>query len=621
MTNEQIKPIKITVFTQLFRLLEYFSNSKNLYAPIIYKTLTASVIENFNNPRLREFLLHNFQAIFKTTESIPIGVILDPLVKQLQALETSSQSINLFDLEFLMSSAQHPKLSLKHSVQLLDLFAKIYLNNLIFANIAGKGFIQLIASNLEAESIQDYILKYIKIALAILYTSEKSKRPKEKILPRYNNKHVTSKPVIPHAELEYEILNAQRRALIIEMIKNIINLGNDAVNNQTKTLLLFTNHQLTENLKIEQKGIIMLLSLFGEPSQIISTFKKNFASESKMSSSLKGSPERSVVDDINRSPLSKLDLDGSDFFRELGIVPKKKRATERSPLADLSFLRKAKADPKVVQGLDEIRKSFTEKILKNKEKEDLEKEKYEYRKRNLKNVVDKRMIELGVPFMKKQNVVENIIFEEGSLEAVEKKQALPEIYIVHLEHEEERDRKGVDVVMRKYQKAIKNLFYLYANSGFSGKDTGPFSKIEKKMQLISLTEIWKILRDHDLDGLLSQEELAVLVRLTNSEIMKDTNLKWLSFDGFKNLLVQIAIFIFSRPPYDLSQLPVFCHLSELFLKFREADAKRGKNTVLYDDPDSTDAGDPELNRYLNDILKNDPNYPVPEVTFHNTNTE
>lgn len=36
--------------------------------------------------------------------------------------------------------------------------------------------------------MQEFVIKFIKIALAMYYASEKKKRPKEKILPLYNNK-------------------------------------------------------------------------------------------------------------------------------------------------------------------------------------------------------------------------------------------------------------------------------------------------------------------------------------------------------------------------------------------------------------------------------------------------
>lgn len=625
MTRESSRAIKIEVITQMFRLLESFASTKNAYAPIIYKSLTFCIIENFNDPQIREYLFHNFKALFQSSDNIPIGIVIEPLVKQLQVSDVSSQTLNLFDLEFLTSAAENPKLSLKHGIQLLDILAKIYLNNIVFAYIAGKGLLHIISTNIDSEAIQEYVLKFIKIALAILFTSEKNKKPKDKMVARYSMKSINNKSTISAAELENEVLQAQKRALIIEMIRNIIILENSEVNNRVKTLLLHTHHQLLETLKIEQKGILMLLSLFGNVAEIIANFEQELAIEAKINALRKGSPEKSFggSDEEEKSHESpkKIDSEANHVFQDLGIGPKMKKVQlEKSAVTELAILRKPRADPKVIKGLEEIRKSFTEKQLRIREKEEYEKVRYEQRKKNLKTTIDKRMIELGVPFQeqgKHIHIVDNIIFEEGSREVekiMEKRHGLPEINVVHLQHEEDRDREGVEVVMRKYQKVVRSLFMDYSNSGFSGKETSNFNKMEKKLELISLPETWKIMKDHDLADLITYTEFTALMRLTNTEIMKnDENLKWLTFDGFKNFLVQFAIFVFSRPPHDMSQLPVFCALNEFFLRCRDADAKRGKNTVLYDNPDSVDIGDRELNRHLNEILKKDPNYPVPEV--------
>jgi hypothetical protein len=49
------------------------------------------------------------------------------------------------------------------------------------------------------------------------------------------------------------------------------------------------------------------------------------------------------------------------------------------------------------------------------------------------------------------------------------KMMIPEISLVNMEEEEERDRLGVSEFMKKYAKLWRNLFSKYANSGFSSK--------------------------------------------------------------------------------------------------------------------------------------------------------
>ena len=71
---------------------------------------------------------------------------------------------------------------------MLDLLFKIYLNNIIFAQYTNISIMNIIVKYLDNETLHEFLIKFIKVALAMFYSSEKKKRPKEKILPLYNNK-------------------------------------------------------------------------------------------------------------------------------------------------------------------------------------------------------------------------------------------------------------------------------------------------------------------------------------------------------------------------------------------------------------------------------------------------
>ena len=72
-----------------------------------------------------------------------------------------------------------------------------------------------------------------------------------------------------HAVNEIAIINQQKRALIIELIKMIINLQCDTVNDSIKPLLVHVYLQLTQIKQGKNKGIIVLLNLFGNPEDIV----------------------------------------------------------------------------------------------------------------------------------------------------------------------------------------------------------------------------------------------------------------------------------------------------------------------------------------------------------------
>jgi len=68
----------------MFKLLDKFSAEKNQAAPSIYKTLIFSLVENPKDQTTRELFLTNFQYLFETVKSIPIGLLVDPFVKSNQ---------------------------------------------------------------------------------------------------------------------------------------------------------------------------------------------------------------------------------------------------------------------------------------------------------------------------------------------------------------------------------------------------------------------------------------------------------------------------------------------------------------------------------------------------------
>lgn len=71
----------------------------------------------------------NFIQLFKKFPNIPIGLLVEELIKQIQLSEGDSFEFKLYDFEFFMFAAEHPKLQQSHAIQLLDLLAKVYLND------------------------------------------------------------------------------------------------------------------------------------------------------------------------------------------------------------------------------------------------------------------------------------------------------------------------------------------------------------------------------------------------------------------------------------------------------------------------------------------------------------
>lgn len=79
--RDKHRPIRTVSVSSLFRLLDKFSEEKNSSAPSIYKTLIFSLVENPNDSILRELYFINFMSLFEANQTIPVGLLVEPLIK------------------------------------------------------------------------------------------------------------------------------------------------------------------------------------------------------------------------------------------------------------------------------------------------------------------------------------------------------------------------------------------------------------------------------------------------------------------------------------------------------------------------------------------------------------
>lgn len=129
------------------QLLITFSKEKNPFAPKIYKALTFFMIENHLDEEIRVEMNNLFISVFKEIPNIPIQILCEPLLKQLQInLEKAdiSGSVRLHqpnvenfflstkDIEFFLHIAEHPKLSESVAIQLIQIALEISRKNIIF---------------------------------------------------------------------------------------------------------------------------------------------------------------------------------------------------------------------------------------------------------------------------------------------------------------------------------------------------------------------------------------------------------------------------------------------------------------------------------------------------------
>ena len=120
-----------------------FQKKNNAFAPTIFKNLAHSLVENHEESTTREYLMKNLIKIFETIPSIPVGFIVDPLVKWIQEGDGATYFYNTIDFDFFAAVAKHPKLHPRNALQIIDILAKIYLNDLSYATWSGNAFMEI----------------------------------------------------------------------------------------------------------------------------------------------------------------------------------------------------------------------------------------------------------------------------------------------------------------------------------------------------------------------------------------------------------------------------------------------------------------------------------------------
>eukprot|EP00741_Cyanophora_paradoxa_P009708 tig00001604_g9405.t1 len=129
--RDRSAPLQVEAHAALFRLLDALTAAKDAMAPQVYKTLIFSLIEHRPSELLRPFLLANLAITLRGAPNIPVGVLVEPLLRQ-AALYGYSNG----DFDFHLALATHAGLGPKHAAMLLDFLARVAATDTTFGRLA-----------------------------------------------------------------------------------------------------------------------------------------------------------------------------------------------------------------------------------------------------------------------------------------------------------------------------------------------------------------------------------------------------------------------------------------------------------------------------------------------------
>lgn len=539
--RDKSRVLKFCSICKAFQLLENFTNERNPYAPIIYKTLTFYLVENYREIEIREVILNNFLDMFEKNPGIPIGILLDPLIKQYQV--SNDINFNTVDFQFFIKISKHQRLNVRQGLQTMDVLGKIYMTHQLYLKAAVNPFMHLAKRFIEHSSIQEYLYRLVK------YTAKLATKP--------------------------EKTENFQSTVLIDLSQKIVKISNESLNQRVLQELLEANSISRRSSGGNSKGICTLLKLFGEPRVLIDNYQE-------------AHPESLITDSVT-------EIESTSQRESVKRVParRKKLASESSTtsLNSMNLLPRNRAD----LDIQRVRQNLLEKELAlqlEKEKESLL---LEAKKRNLRKQLDQRKIELsgGVSFNSKPNTAR---FDQ----------------VASLFEYSAEEKDLITILIKRFQRPLKLLFKKYSSTGYSNSviDKATFETFAEKNSVISDSEIYKMLKEQGVtNSMISLEEFSAIMKSFCHKSKKSAIRA--NYSEFQELLIQTALFIYSKPSCDLTHLHPVIAVKSLFDYFKKNGTSKGIQAKFYDEPDPG-VGDREVVKRLNVILEKDPEAELPE---------
>ena len=296
--------VQFTSICQLFRVLLVFSSERNSFVPIIYKSLIFNFIEYHHDLSIRELMLSNFNYLFKMILSIPIGIMVEPYVKQIQYNLGKTYYFNMNDISFLTTIARHPRYNVKEAMLTLDILGKIFYDigkeemmeveafktntyrGIYFNKVINPLFTMILSRYLIHELGVEFIFKFVKMSLLSFCKLDKLLSDKiylHAIVLNVNAEEEKSKlifeedVILNERETKFYLnFRSLTKQIIVQLVIDILGINNTFVNGVIKNLLIGAELRHYKIYKFYNIGLSKMLSHFGEPHNLVYYYNVNF---------------------------------------------------------------------------------------------------------------------------------------------------------------------------------------------------------------------------------------------------------------------------------------------------------------------------------------------------------
>ena len=623
------------IIIELFNLLTSLLNingNQHQTVIILYNLLIGFLIENFSETELRTFLIEHFIESFNSKDiALSKLPLMESLNIHLATLDSKSFQWNLCDFNLMINLAENENIPIKSALLFLDLQAKIFLNNQIFARISAKPFLLIFSNNKSVQALQEFCYKFAKTCLSLFLNLHKKTSLKEK-----KQKILNTKKAIPEfSDIDLMKLKNQKKSLILDILKEILFISIDPLKHKLKLLLCQTVFQMKRYInKKPNKPLMTLLETFGEnPEKIMNEYEADhYERISQIRDEEKKNHEKKKekafeIDNISRiSAESSKDLTNaltlSLDLSNMGFGPtiSKTNSFQRNmslPIMDtsllanggksqlskaeevkMSLLRNPKIDPKLRKKLLLIEEGRKEKLKSLDQTIKQTEVKLQVRKVKLRKQVEQRNKEIGVVARNIKDYETNLLFPLDSLLPLKENF----IEIINFELLEEYEVKMIQQIIQKNNKILKNVFLKYANLKERNYKPDTFEKFSLRKQLLSLSEVWTMIKELESKEIKQKE---VFTRISQEGLMKaiqiivknDTSFDELLMDNdqFEKILISLAKYLYPNDEIHAGLEKLIGKLEDL-INYKKNDSQEKKEKQ-----------EPKIKKY-----SEDPNFAPPE---------
>lgn len=233
--------------------------NKNPVAPALYKQLI-TLLPDMLVAEEGDLFFCNILTILEEFPKIPINPVVESFSSGYSQHEQRVETLPIH-MQLLSYMVENYELETKNCLILLDLLTKMQLNNVINADQIMGLICSLVERFQQEEMVQELVIRFVKVSLAIYYANEKKKEPKRKALIPGKNK-----------ESAAEVLLKLKNLVIWKTLDKVLDLKLE-LNEQALPLIGFTVIQLRSIGGDRHEHLQKLLAHFGSPEEVLKQFE------------------------------------------------------------------------------------------------------------------------------------------------------------------------------------------------------------------------------------------------------------------------------------------------------------------------------------------------------------